>query len=43
MEARSEECAKVIALEAAKSIRNAREEMNRTVQTYRFCRGSSQK
>ncbi len=36
MEARSEECAKIIALEAAKSIRNAREEMNRTVQTYRF-------
>ncbi|WP_188455927.1 aldehyde dehydrogenase family protein [Virgibacillus oceani] len=36
MEERSEECAKIIALEGAKSIRNAREEISRTVQTYRF-------
>ncbi|MEB6548505.1 aldehyde dehydrogenase family protein [Heyndrickxia sporothermodurans] len=36
MEERSEELAKIIALEAAKSIRNAREEISRTVQTYRF-------
>lgn len=36
MEERSEECAKLIALEGAKSIRNAREEISRTVQTYRF-------
>ncbi|QQZ08592.1 aldehyde dehydrogenase family protein [Heyndrickxia vini] len=36
MEERSEEFAKIIALEAAKSIRNAREEISRTVQTYRF-------
>lgn len=36
MEERSEECAKLIALESAKSIRNAREEISRTVQTYRF-------
>lgn len=36
MEERSEECARIIALEAAKSIRNAREEISRTVQTYRF-------
>ncbi|MDQ0216013.1 acyl-CoA reductase-like NAD-dependent aldehyde dehydrogenase [Oikeobacillus pervagus] len=36
MEERSEECAQLIAREAAKSIRNAREEMSRTIQTYRF-------
>lgn len=36
MEERSEELAKIMALEAAKSIRNAREEISRTVQTYRF-------
>lgn len=36
LEDRTEELAKIIALEGAKSIRNAREEINRTVQTYRF-------
>ncbi|GAA0603522.1 aldehyde dehydrogenase family protein [Virgibacillus siamensis] len=36
LEERSDECAKIIAKEGAKSIRNAREEMSRTVQTYRF-------
>ncbi|GGB52589.1 aldehyde dehydrogenase family protein [Virgibacillus dakarensis] len=36
MEERSDECAKIIALEGAKSIRNAQEEISRTVQTYRF-------
>lgn len=36
LEERSEECAKIMALEGAKSIRNAREEMSRTVQTYQF-------
>ncbi|HWI46990.1 MAG TPA: aldehyde dehydrogenase family protein [Rummeliibacillus sp.] len=36
MEERSEEYAKIISLESAKTIRNAREEINRTVQTYRF-------
>ncbi|MFF2447896.1 aldehyde dehydrogenase family protein [Neobacillus sp. NPDC058068] len=36
MEEQSEECAKIMALEGAKSIRNAREEIVRTVQTYRF-------
>jgi acyl-CoA reductase-like NAD-dependent aldehyde dehydrogenase len=36
IEQRQEECATIMALEAAKSIRNAREEINRTVQTYRF-------
>ncbi len=36
MEERSDECAKIIAMEGAKSIRNAREEISRTVQTYRF-------
>jgi acyl-CoA reductase-like NAD-dependent aldehyde dehydrogenase len=36
MEQRQEECATILALEAAKSIRNAREEISRTVQTYRF-------
>lgn len=36
IEERSEECAQIIAKEGAKSIRNAREEISRTVQTYRF-------
>ncbi|KQL51239.1 aldehyde dehydrogenase [Heyndrickxia shackletonii] len=36
MEERGEECAMIMATEAAKSIRNAREEVSRTVQTYRF-------
>jgi acyl-CoA reductase-like NAD-dependent aldehyde dehydrogenase len=36
IEQRKEECAEIIALEAAKSIRNAREEISRTVQTYQF-------
>jgi acyl-CoA reductase-like NAD-dependent aldehyde dehydrogenase len=36
LEQRKEEFATIMALEAAKSIRNAREEMDRTVQTYRF-------
>ncbi|MFJ8266504.1 aldehyde dehydrogenase family protein [Peribacillus asahii] len=36
MEERIEEYAKIISLESAKTIRNAREEINRTVQTYRF-------
>jgi acyl-CoA reductase-like NAD-dependent aldehyde dehydrogenase len=36
IEQRQEECAIIMALEAAKSIRNGREEINRTVQTYRF-------
>jgi acyl-CoA reductase-like NAD-dependent aldehyde dehydrogenase len=41
MEERSEELARIISLEAAKTIRNAREEMNRTVQTYRFAAEAS--
>ncbi|WP_028390688.1 aldehyde dehydrogenase family protein [Bacillus cihuensis] len=36
LEERSLECSEIMALEGAKSIRNAREEINRTVQTYRF-------
>ncbi|MGE8207371.1 aldehyde dehydrogenase family protein [Heyndrickxia sp. NPDC080065] len=36
MEERSEECVKIMVLESAKSIRNAREEISRTIQTYRF-------
>lgn len=36
LEERGDECAKIIAKEGAKSIRNAQEEISRTVQTYRF-------
>ncbi|WP_077324185.1 aldehyde dehydrogenase family protein [Virgibacillus siamensis] len=36
IEERGDECAKIIAKEGAKSIRNAQEEISRTVQTYRF-------
>ncbi|MEC2074929.1 aldehyde dehydrogenase family protein [Metabacillus fastidiosus] len=36
IEKRKEECAKLIVLESAKPIRNAREEIIRTIQTYRF-------
>lgn len=36
LEELQDECMKIIALEGAKSIRNAQEEMSRTVQTYRF-------